>query len=99
MICLRPKFVEIGSQLSRPSSNGILLDRMEEFLSRDQLLEERELVRVGRVIVFLLGVFEIFDVVVEVSVVDGAFAVRLLDARRSVRLVAWFVCDVQLRLV
>ena len=81
MFHLRPVFTEVGSELSRAPGNGVLLDALEELLSRDQLPRERERVRV--VIVLLLGIFEVLEVVVEVAVVDGALAVRLLNARRS----------------
>ena len=51
MLDLRPILVEIGSKLGRAPGNSVLLDRLEEFLSRDHLLEER--VRIGLVIVNL----------------------------------------------
>ena len=91
MFHLRPVLTEVGSELSRAPGGGVLLNALEELLSRDQLPRERERVRV--VIVFLLGIFEVLEAVLEVAVVDGTFAVRLMNARRSIRLVARFICD------
>ena len=87
MFHLRPVFTEISSELSCAPGSGVLLNALKELLSRDQLARERERVRV--VIVLLLGIFEILKAVIEVAIVDGAFAVRLfIEARRPVRLVA-----------
>ena len=68
MFHLRPVFTEVGSELSRAPGNGVLLDALEELLSRDQLTRERERVRV--IIVFLLGIFEVLEGIFEVAVVD-----------------------------
>ena len=81
MFHLRPVFTEVGSELSRAPGSGVLLNALKELLSRDQLARERERVRV--VIVLLLGIFEVLEGVFEVAVVDGAFAVRLINSRRS----------------
>ena len=99
MLDLRPKLAEVGSKLSRAPGSRVFIDRQEELLSSNQLLEERERMRILKVIVLLLCVFEILEVVVEIAVVDNNFAVRLFDARRCIRSVACVVGDGQLRLM
>ena len=87
MFHLRPVLTEVCSKLSSAPGSGVLLDALEELLSRDELARERERVRV--VIVLLLGIFEVLEGIFEVAIADGAFAVRLfIEARRPVRLVA-----------